>query len=1217
MARNSAEEVLRLLLRVEGREDAERLGNAVDAMGDQFANAEPEVKGLIDELAKVARAKAAVANLKAIEEQLARNDDELRQAKNGLNALNEEFGRSDKSSAEVRVAYQQAEKAVRDLANEQLKLQRSAAGTRNTLKAAGVDTKDLAAAERQLATESANVSTKINKAAAEIRRFATEADKSETATSRVKATLASIGKLAAGAVAAGVSAMVGLFKAVIGEADQIEQSVTQLNAALEATGNAAGFTAEQLLKMADAFEGSSMFSREEIVAAQTRLLSYTDVVGEQFPAAMQIVIDQAQRLGISVEQSAEVVGKALQTPSKAMEALGRQGFKLEAGQAELLKQLEETGRMAEAQAVIMDMLTESYGGAAAAARVGTIAGMWKGLKDAVGDFLERIGNAGPVDYFRGQLQRMVDLVARLTRDGSLQRWAETIGRVLVGVGRTIENSATFVYRYTTALLTLGKAFILVKVSSFVTSLAAASIEMAKGTKSATLLGTAIRAIPVVRLAVIGGAAVALAADNLRDLGKVIAENNQHYQALQARIRTMQNDLADSAEVFNRASERLAEYRDQQVLTAEQVARLSDEERGAYAKRLEGLREYLRLQALYFDGLKGADRLNAEGIAHLDALREKLAQVTTGYSALTEGTKLAGQALSNGLTISAQKLATEMAGVIDSVKATKDRFAELFTDFDTLDVTRIGDIALAVQHVGEQSLGAGRRVREGLAAELSKLSGEQLQKFQMAANAAFVDVGRSGERAALVLRTSLQVAMDRLGASAVKSGADFTAAGKDIIATFEVVTSNALATSKQIEEAFKAALGGVRTKQEAEALGAALRLAGDTGRISIEGTERASLALQRRLRELRLELDPMADQFVALGIKSQAALNAARDSAKEAFEAIVAGARNGSAAQEDVRRAFLAYADAQRAAVADSKQWEKDQVETMLKVRAAALGLGDVLEDLGQRGADAGKAVGEKFGDAKAAIDGAADSARGLADSADGASAGLDSVADSAQRSAQEVNAGGIAFAFMTDQAREAVASAQGFDGIAIAMAKYKREIFATKEELDDFVASQRAAEAAATSATNEIAKMLETLREQRDAATLSEEQQETKRYQRELERLRELEQTAGANARAQAAELRGLAEAEHRRKLAEIKERAQAERDAAREANGSSSGSGGGMAPAPRQSQAAPASSGFGGGITININGGFDLTSADDRRKVAQLIVRDIRRETAILGGRA
>lgn len=220
-----------------------------------------------------------------------------------------------------------------------------------------------------------------------------------------------------------------------------EQAIAQLDAVLMSTGHAAGFTAKQLRDMAKELRDSSMFDEEQILAAQTRLLSYTDVVGEQFPAAMQIVIDQAQRLGMSVEQSAELVGQALQSPSKAMTALGRQGFTLEESQKKLLKQFEETGEMAQAQAIIMDMLTESYGGSAAAARFGTAKGLWKGLRDTISDFYERVSNAGAMDAVQDRLRGLAEQIDQMEADGTLENLAEALSGAFVQGIEKIEEFA--------------------------------------------------------------------------------------------------------------------------------------------------------------------------------------------------------------------------------------------------------------------------------------------------------------------------------------------------------------------------------------------------------------------------------------------------------------------------------------------------------------------------------------------------------------------------------------------------------------------------------------------------------------------------------------------------------------------------------------------------------------------------------------------------------
>src|SRR5690606_32092049 len=110
-----------------------------------------------------------------------------------------------------------------------------------------------------------------------------------------------------------------------------------------------------LVKMAREFQQASTFGTTEIIDAQTRLLSYSGIMGENIPRAMQAVIDQASRLGMSVQQSAEVIGRALESPSKAAAALSQQGF----GAAftkevrGVIDALVAAGREAEAQVMIM------------------------------------------------------------------------------------------------------------------------------------------------------------------------------------------------------------------------------------------------------------------------------------------------------------------------------------------------------------------------------------------------------------------------------------------------------------------------------------------------------------------------------------------------------------------------------------------------------------------------------------------------------------------------------------------------------------------------------------------------------------------------------------------------------------------------------------------------------------------------------------------------
>lgn len=178
----------------------------------------------------------------------------------------------------------------------------------------------------------------------------------------------------------------GLFRALITETRDASNEVAQLQAVLASTGEQAGFTQQQLMEMADKMAGTTTLSAGEIVKAQTRLLSYTGIVGEQFPKALQVAIDQSARLGENIEQSAETIGKALDKPSQGVAALTKQGFKFTDQQKQQMKVMESTGRTAEAQQIVLDALGESYAGAAQAARStfgGALAAVGNSLRDLV------------------------------------------------------------------------------------------------------------------------------------------------------------------------------------------------------------------------------------------------------------------------------------------------------------------------------------------------------------------------------------------------------------------------------------------------------------------------------------------------------------------------------------------------------------------------------------------------------------------------------------------------------------------------------------------------------------------------------------------------------------------------------------------------------------------------------------------------------------------
>ena len=413
---------------------------------------------LREELDKAKDDNNLVRSLSALEKESERTQKTADRTAAKVVELRDELNKNPDSkglSQSLKDAEREAEKAQKAL--DALKVK--TADMAEEAKKAGIDTSKLSDEEKRLAAELVKAKgavTDNSKATSDLqkeqsaaaRSAAEQADKN----SRLRDVIGTVEKrvltYAAAYISlkAAMSAVRGVtdfvvsgFKSVFASASESEQVLAQLNAALASTEGAIGITADELQRMGLEMRKTSMLSTEQIAEMQVALLTYTDIAKEEFPRALQVAIDQQQRLGISITQSAELVGKALQDPSKAMVALGRQGFKLEESQKTLLKQLEDTGRTAEAQSIIMDMLAESYGGSAAAARYNTFDGLWKGITDTFEDFKSKIAGSGSFDYLKDKLTEVSGVLTELEADGTLDKLAVAISDAFVAGAEKAEE----------------------------------------------------------------------------------------------------------------------------------------------------------------------------------------------------------------------------------------------------------------------------------------------------------------------------------------------------------------------------------------------------------------------------------------------------------------------------------------------------------------------------------------------------------------------------------------------------------------------------------------------------------------------------------------------------------------------------------------------------------------------------------------------------------
>lgn len=250
----------------------------------------------------------------------------------------------------------------------------------------------------------------------------------------------------------GVGSVFGKF---IEETKNAQNEQAQLAAVLRSTGQAAGYSLDQLNKMAAGLSNASIFSEGDINQAQTRLLSYTGVVGEEFPRALQAVIDMSARLGTSVEQSAETIGKALDVPSQGLTALSKQGFRFTEDQKKLVEQLEKAGKTAEAQGIILSALESAYGGAAEAAR-GTLGGALQALQNQIDDLMT--GDDGSVSGLTASINDLTDVLGSPEAKQAFADfvgWLAEISRSLVTMAGDFAEGMRAAGSFTDALATYG------------------------------------------------------------------------------------------------------------------------------------------------------------------------------------------------------------------------------------------------------------------------------------------------------------------------------------------------------------------------------------------------------------------------------------------------------------------------------------------------------------------------------------------------------------------------------------------------------------------------------------------------------------------------------------------------------------------------------------------------------------------------------------------
>jgi len=243
------------------------------------------------------------------------------------------------------------------------------------------------------------------------------------------------------------------------------QAEAKLAAVIQATGQAAGFSATQMYQAAAALQSVTTFGDEAIIGMQGILATFKSIQGDVFERTTELALDMSAAFGQDLKSSATLLGKALEEPAIGLNYLRRMGVSFSEEQKAVIFSLAETGRLAEAQGLILDTLAGQIGGVARALAE-TDAGAVEQFQNRLGDLKEAVGKA--VLAMQANFARTFDpLIENLT----LLIEQNALGDAIRIIGEGIWNAVKAIFapdNFQSIMQALGQMFLNIMVANLQT-----------------------------------------------------------------------------------------------------------------------------------------------------------------------------------------------------------------------------------------------------------------------------------------------------------------------------------------------------------------------------------------------------------------------------------------------------------------------------------------------------------------------------------------------------------------------------------------------------------------------------------------------------------------------------------------------------------------------------------------------------------------------------
>lgn len=254
----------------------------------------------------------------------------------------------------------------------------------------------------------------------------TAEDKTDAAFSALNAKLrdldASFVRLASAAATFAGGAFITAIAASIKAAEDAEIAQRKLEAILRATGNASGYTSEQLGQLAENLARSSRFDDNQFKEATTTLLRFGNIAGENLERVLRLAGDYAALTGGSLTSATDKLARALLVPGDGLKKLERNFGDLSPEIERAIKEKERLGDTAGALALKLDALEGKIGGSDQYINTG-LSASFRSLGKTLNSILETLG--------------------RSANGGAFSAIVEEIDRAFLGLKRTLSDESLF------------------------------------------------------------------------------------------------------------------------------------------------------------------------------------------------------------------------------------------------------------------------------------------------------------------------------------------------------------------------------------------------------------------------------------------------------------------------------------------------------------------------------------------------------------------------------------------------------------------------------------------------------------------------------------------------------------------------------------------------------------------------------------------------------